>query len=327
MPAGLLVKSQGGFYDVAVRESDSLQESIWCCRARGIFRKEGITPKVGDHVLVEQQVGGADAALSSIPETIPIGTITHIEPRKNELVRPLLANLDLLFLVISACDPAPNVFLLDQLLATSLHQGITPVVVFTKTDLQDTASLQERYLQAGFQVLALHHELPDTAPVWSELKTMMAGNVSALIGNSGVGKSTLLNRLYPAWSLQTGTISSKLGRGRHTTRHVQLHRLPPHPTASEQREAASGYVADTPGFGTMDFLRYQQSIRAEELAPLFLEFRPHLGKCQFTGCSHTVEQGCAILMALEQGLIAPARHQSYTALYEQLRKVPNWKKS
>lgn len=266
------------------------------CRAKGKFRKDQQKPLVGDLVRVEQNDQG-------------LSMVSAILPRKNQLVRPPLANLDQLVLVTSLADPAPNRLVLDQLIAVAEHQSIAPVVVFTKADLADAQPIFSVYQKAGFPTFAVREDRSDTA---QPIRELLKGKITAFTGNTGVGKSTLLNRLYPQLHLDTGEISKKLGRGRHTTRQVMLYALP-----------EGGYAADTPGFSAMDFLRYVP-IRKEELADCFREFAPYVDRCRFTGCSHTVEKGCAVLAALEAGEIAPSRHESYCELYRQAQQIKDW---
>lgn len=288
---GRIITSLGGFYQVALPSGEMLD-----CRAKGKFRKDQQKPLVGDLVRVEQNDQG-------------LSMVSAILPRKNQLVRPPLANLDQLVLVTSLADPAPNRLVLDQLIAVAEHQSIAPVVVFTKADLADAQPIFSVYQKAGFPTFAVREDQPDTA---QPIRELLKGKITAFTGNTGVGKSTLLNRLYPQLHLDTGEISKKLGRGRHTTRQVMLYALP-----------EGGYAADTPGFSAMDFLRYVP-IRKEELADCFREFAPYVDRCRFTGCSHTVEKGCAVLAALEAGEIAPSRHESYCELYRQAQQIKDW---
>ena len=288
---GRILTSLGGFYEVALPSGEILE-----CRAKGKFRKNQQKPLVGDLVTVEQNEQG-------------LSMVSSILPRKNQLVRPPLANLDQLVLVTSLADPAPNRLVLDQLIAVAEHQSIEPVVVFTKADLADPEPIFSVYQKAGFPTFSVREDRPETA---QPIREMLRGKISAFTGNTGVGKSTLLNRLYPQLQLDTGEISKKLGRGRHTTRQVMLYALP-----------EGGYAADTPGFSAMDFLRYVP-IRKEELADCFREFAPYVNDCKFTGCSHTVEKGCAVLAALEAGEIAPSRHESYCELYRQAQQIKDW---
>lgn len=289
---GLLVKAIGGFYYVETADGE-----IYECRARGIFRKRETTPLVGDRVKIE-------------PEPQLKGTVVSILPRKNEILRPPMANLDQLFVVTSVCDPQPNLLVLDKFLAMSEYKDIEPVVIVTKTDLEDATALVEKYRHAGFRVFPVSNERADFA---EEAKALLAGRISAFTGNTGVGKSSFLNVLYPEFAIKTAHTSQKLGRGRHTTRHVELYKLPD----------IDAYVADTPGFSSMDLMQYDV-IRKEELQHCFREFEPFVEHCRFTGCSHTVEKGCAVLEALQDGGVEPTRHESYCALYQDAKQIKEW---
>ena len=199
--------------------------------------------------------------------------------------------------------------LLDQLIAIAEYQDIEPVIVITKCDVADPSDFAKIYTDAGFTVCltrTLEHQGIE------QVMQVLQGKTSAFCGNSGAGKSTLLNAIDPRLALSTGDISQKLGRGRHTTRHVELFELP-----------QGGYVADTPGFSAVDLEKFQVILK-DELAGCFREMRPYEGKCRFTGCSHTKEKGCAVLEAVQEGKIAPSRHQSYVALYEQAKNIKEW---
>ena len=290
---GRIIKSLGGFYYVSDSEN---KENIIECRARGAFRQQNLKPCVGDWAEVELTPQGK-------------GYVQKIEPRKNSLVRPPLANLDQLIMVESIADPAPNPFVLDKLIAIAEYQGIEPVIVMTKCDLADPTEFADIYRKAGFSVY-LTKSLEKEGI--EEVLAMMAGKTSAFCGNSGAGKSTLLNAIDPRLSLDTGDISQKLGRGRHTTRHVELYELP-----------NGGVVADTPGFSAVDLEKFQVILK-DELADCFREFAPYEGKCKFRGCSHTKETGCAVLEAVENGEISQSRHQSYVSLYDIAKNIKEW---
>ena len=289
---GLIVKAISGFYYC------SSEGQIYECRGRGSFRNDEIIPLVGDHVEFDPSAAG--------------GFVTKILPRKNEFTRPPMANLDRLFIVASVKKPFPNPLVIDKLTAVCEHKGIEPVIVITKTDLGETGELETIYRKAGYPVLALDNREADKAELY-KIKDLTRGKISAFCGNTGVGKSSLLNNLFPSLNLQTGDISRKLGRGRHTTRTVELYPVGEPGT----------YVADTPGFGTMDLQQYG-TIRKDELADCFPEFVPFLGKCRFTGCSHTSEKGCAVLEGLREGAIAASRFESYCALYNQAKQIKEW---
>ena len=290
---GRIIKSLGGFYYVADSEHP---ENVIECRARGAFRQQNIKPCVGDWAEVEMTAQGK-------------GYVVEIQPRKNSLVRPPLANLDQLVLVVSIADPAPNAFVLDKLIAIAEYQQIEPVIVITKCDLADPEPFAEIYRKAGFAVYeteSLEHRGIEA------VMEMLRDKTSAFCGNSGAGKSTLLNAIDPRLSLDTGDISQKLGRGRHTTRHVELFELP-----------SGGFVADTPGFSAVDLEKFQVILK-DELAGCFREMRPYEGKCRFRGCSHTKEADCAVLEAVKNGEISQSRHQSYVNLYELAKNIKEW---
>ena len=284
------MRSQGGFYQVRTSAGELR------CRGRGRFRKEATQLLVGDQVEVQPTEEGA-------------GFITGLAPRKNFLIRPPVANLDRLVLVVSAADPAPNLLVVDKLTAIAARRGIPAALVFTKPDLADTANLAAIYRGAGYPVCQVNSLTGEGIP---QVRALFQGGLSAFCGNSGAGKSTLLNVLYPELQLATGEISRKLGRGRHTTRHVELF-----PTGD------GGYIADTPGFSAVEFLQFEK-MPAAALEDCFPEFGPYREKCRFTGCSHRVEKGCAVLAAVEEGKIPESRHQSYRAIYEELRGVKEW---
>ena len=278
---GLIIKAISGAFYVQT------PDAILPCKARGIFRKRGIAPVAGDRVRIEDD------------------NIVEILPRKNELVRPKAANIDLALMTVSTVRPVPNTYVLDKLITVCEFKQIEPVIILTKTDLKTDDTFTDIYQNAGFTVIQTGKGIENR----EEILAVMKGKTSIFIGNTGVGKSTLLNRLFPDLGLRTAAISDKLGRGRHTTRQVMLYALP-----------EGGYAADTPGFSAMDFLRYVP-IRKEELADCFREFAPYVDRCRFTGCSHTVEKGCAVLAALEAGEIAPSRHESYCELYRQAQQM------
>ena len=285
------MKGIGGFYYVRCGET------IYECRARGVFRKKKITPLVGDFVRVE-------------PEEEPgKGTLTEILPRRNFLVRPPVANLDQLLIVASLQDPQPNLLMIDKTIAAAEYHKIEPVVILNKTDLEDGDAIEAIYRQAGFMCIQASAR---TGEGIEKIREQLRGRVSVFTGNSGVGKSSLLNCIDERLGLSTGEISQKLGRGRHTTRHVEIYEL-----------KNGGLVADTPGFSTLDIERFQL-IRKEELPDCFREFAPFLGQCRFTSCAHTVEKGCAILQAVEEGKIARSRWESYVAMYQEVKDIKEW---
>lgn len=289
---GLIVKAISGFY--YVEAADALYE----CKARGAFRKQKISPSVGDRAEI------------TVPDD-GYALLESILPRKNYLVRPPLANLDRLFIVASASEPSPSTLIIDKISAVAVNKGIEPIVIFTKSDLADCSDLVNTYQDAGIR--SLQYSIK-TGSGKNELLSLISGKLSAFTGNTGVGKSSLLNALFPQLSIETGEISRKLGRGRHTTRHSELYKV------------GGGYVADTPGFSTVDIERYEM-IRKDELQNCFPEFEEYIPQCRFTGCSHTCEKGCAVIGAMEDGKIHRSRHNSYKAIYNEVKDIPEWKSS
>ena len=265
------------------------------CAARGIFRSKGISPSAGDLVRVD----GDD---NSEP------VIAEIRERRNFLVRPPLANLDMIVFVNSTAEPSVNRFILDKLVAIADSKGIEPVIVITKIDLASAGELSEIYRSIGIPVCTVDNTTGEGADAVREL---IAGKIAAFVGNSGVGKSSLLNALYPELGLDTAHISKKLGRGRHTTRQVELYKKD------------GGYIADTPGFSTVETERYVR-IPKEELSSAFREFRECLGECQFANCAHVKEKGCAVREAVDAGKIAGSRYESYLRMFEEAAKINDW---
>ena len=286
MEQGRIVKALSGFYDV-----DLGGGRIVTCKARGRLRKEGTTPLVGDQALVENAM------------------VQEILPRRNWFVRPAVANLDLLVLLASEVIPVTEPFLVDRITAIAGSQGVEVVVAVNKTDLSGEGALARIYRRAGYRVVCTSAV---TGQGIEELRSLIAGKVVALSGNSGVGKSSVLNRLAPSLCLPTGEVSDKLGRGRHTTRHIQLFALPD-----------GTYVADTPGFSSFD-TEQMEVILKENLQYAFPDFAPFLGRCQFHDCAHLREPGCAVTEALARGEIEPSRYESYRRLYEIARERKAW---
>lgn len=293
---GRIVSSIGGFYYVEAANLEETENCIYECRARGIFRKNKITPLVGDIVTIDLLEEGK-------------GALSVVAERRNQLVRPPVANVDQLVIVIAVADPSPVALVIDQMIAIAEKNDIEPVIVINKTDLGDAAIWEETYRKAGFPVVAL--SALDDASV-EPLRHLLTGKISAFTGNSGVGKSSLLNALYPELALETGEISQKLGRGRHTTRTVTLYRLP-----------EGGYIADTPGFSSLDMERAQPLLK-DELPDCFREFADYIGECRFTSCAHVKEKDCAIRRAVDEGKIARSRYDSYVELYEQVKDKEEW---
>lgn len=287
---GIITKITGGFYYV---EAD---EKVYECKARGVFRKRGCTPLVGDYVTIEVPQGDGYCSISSIKE------------RKNSLVRPALANLDVLVIVSSVVEPDVNTYIIDKMTCAAVDKGIEPVVVFSKTDLQPCDEYLEIYAKAGIK--AIEYSSVNKTGL-DEIKEILKNKLSAFSGNSGVGKSTLLNALFPHLELKTGEISDKLGRGRHTTRTVELFKC------------FGGYVADTPGFSTVDLDRYE-IIHKDNLQYCFPEFADYIGECKFTSCAHVCEKGCAVLKAVQDGVVSASRHDSYVRMYNEVKDIKDW---
>lgn len=289
---GIILKGIGGFYYVQT------DEGVIECKPRGVMRKKRITPYVGDRVSLEITEG-------QMPQ------ITEIHERKNSLIRPPVSNLDMLVMVCSICDPYPSTKILDRLIAVAEYKGIEPVIAVTKTDLdsEGAENFAKIYIDAGFKVFIIS---PDNDDEVNRLKETMAGKICAFSGNSGVGKSTLLNRIMPGLSLPTAQTSKKLGRGRHTTRHVELFEL-----------ENKALVADTPGFSSVEIAQFDIILK-DELEKCFREFAPYICNCKFTGCSHTKEKGCAVLEAVNEGKISQSRHESYVMMYDEAKKIKEW---
>lgn len=293
MTEGRIQKALSGFYYV-----DTGRE-VLTCRARGKFRKEGVSPLVGDRVEVRELGNGE-------------GFVEKILPRRNEFARPAVANIDQLVVIASGAVPRTDPYLIDRVAAIAALKGCQVVVVLNKCDLDRADQLYEIYTAAGFPTLRLSAE---TGEGMEALKALITGKLSAFTGNSGVGKSSILNALDPAFDLQVGEVSDALGRGRHTTRHVELFRL-----------SCGAEVVDSPGFSSFETEELNLELK-QRLPETFLEFEPYLGQCRFQGCSHTKEQGCAVLEALRAGDIQKSRHESYLRLYEELKPLKEWQET
>ncbi len=281
---GRILRSLSGFYDVQT------EGGLVTCRARGALRK-GTPPLTGDMVEIDQ------------------GMVERILPRKNSFVRPAVANIDALVIFAANTNPVTEPFLIDRVAAIAGDQEVPVYLCLNKCDLDPAADLLRIYRNAGFPVICASAE---TGEGVEALRGLIAGKLTAFTGNSGVGKSSMLNRLCPELQLPTGEVSQKLGRGRHTTRHVQLYRL-----------GEDTYVADTPGFSSFD-TDQMEIILKENLQYAFPDFGKFLGKCQFHDCSHRQEPGCAVRAALEQGGIEKTRYDSYLRLYEKAQQVKLW---
>lgn len=290
---GTIIKALSGFYYVDV----GVEREPITCRGRGKLRHQKITPLVGDHVAITVTEDGT-------------GRVDEVLPRSNQFQRPMVANMDQLVILASGAIPVTDPFLIDRMVSLAEYKGCQPIICFNKCDLEPATQLVELYQKAGFQSFAISAQ---TGEGLEQLLGVLDGKISAFTGNSGVGKSSVLNALCPQFGLKVGQVSEKLGRGRHTTRHVELFRV------------GGGLVADTPGFSAFD-VEQMELIPKEELAHTFREFHPYLEQCRFVGCAHVKERGCAVREAVDGGAIAPSRYQSYVRLYDQVKSRPQWEK-
>lgn len=286
---GVILKGIGGFYYVKTTEG------VFECKAKGKFRKEKISPLAGDKVTITVRNDEEN-------------TIDEIAERKNFLIRPPVANIDKLFIVVSAAKPKPNTVIIDKMTVLAEKNNITPVIVITKTDLANHEELKAVYASTGYKVFSFSVEdLSEIDAIKDELK----GCLCAFTGNSGVGKSTLINALNGELSLETGEISDKLGRGRHTTRQAEVFPV------------GQGLVIDTAGFSSIDFTT-DNRIYAEELQYYFKEFSEYIGECRFNGCRHLGDKGCKICQLVDDGEISLSRHESYKTIFSEVKDNKKW---
>ncbi len=320
---GRLVKSQGGLFTVSLfptppgETAQPLDGLTVTGRGRGALHRKG-SLLVGDTVEVSY-----DNTAFSLQNGQTVGandgtglSIDRILTRKNALIRPPMANLDLLFVTFAAASPDPILETVDKLISIAEFNHIEPIIVVTKSDLapEKAHALAALYQRAGFDVFCTGEGADaNTDVLKAYIYTHTKGKIAAFSGASGVGKSTLLNRLFPTLELETGEISHRIERGKNTTRHVELYPI----------GESDGYLADTPGFTMLDFERFD-FFEKEDLPLTFREFVPLIGECRYTKCSHTKEEGCAILGAVKRGEIAKSRHQSFVSLYEVLKKKTKW---
>ena len=286
---GRIIRSLSGFYEV------STPEGTVTCRGRGSLRRSGDVPLTGDIVEISIEHGK--------------GMVEKILPRKNSFVRPAVANIDALVIFAANVNPVTEPFLIDRVAAIAGDQGVQVIICVNKCDLDPATDLVRIYENAGFPVILASAE---TGEGVEQLRALIQGKLTAFTGNTGVGKSSMLNRICPELGLATGEVSEKLGRGRHTTRHVQLYQLD---------EAT--YVADTPGFASFD-TEQMDVILKENLQYAFPDFGPYLGQCQFHDCSHRKEPGCSIRTAVEEEKIEKTRYDSYLRLYEKACQIKTW---
>ena len=286
---GRIIRSISGFYDVQT------EDALITCRARGILRKGNSTPLTGDMVEISVEQGK--------------GMVEKILPRRNHFVRPAVANVDALVVFAANVNPVTEPFLIDRVAAIAGDQDVPVYLCINKCDLDPAIDLERIYRNAGFQVVCTSAE---TGEGVEKLRNLIWGKLTAFTGNSGVGKSSILNRLCPELELSTGEVSEKLGRGRHTTRHVELYNL-----------GGGTFVADTPGFSSFD-TDMMEIILKENLQYAFADFAPYIGKCQFHDCTHRKEPGCAVTAALTAGEIEATRYDSYLRLYEKVSQIKQW---
>ena len=283
------MRSLSGFYYVQT------EEGLITCRGRGNLRRGNTVPLTGD--MVEISVANGK------------GMVEKILPRHNRFVRPAVANVDALVIFAANVNPVTEPFLIDRVAAIAGDQNVEVIVCVNKCDLDPASDLVRIYRHAGFPVIKASAE---TGEGVEELRKLLQGKLTAFTGNTGVGKSSMLNRLCPGLTLETGEVSEKLGRGRHTTRHVELYRLD-----------ENTYVADTPGFSSFDTDQMDVLLK-ENLQYAFPDFGEYLGECQFHDCSHRAEPGCAVRNAVDQGLIEKTRYESYLRLYEKSSQIKLW---
>lgn len=285
---GIITKAISGFYYVLC------DGDLYECKARGNFRHKAEQPLCGDIAEFNADASG--------------GVITSIVDRRNSLIRPPVANVDKLFIVQSVADPSPNLLLIDRLTVIAETKGIEPILIFNKSDIADAERYAEIYTECGFKAFAFSCKGGDDP---TEIRKLTEDGLCVFTGNSGVGKSSILNAVFPNLALKTGETSRKLGRGKHTTRHIELY------------GTGSGYVADTPGFSSLDIERYEPILK-DELPRSFREFAPFIDNCRFTSCSHTSEKGCAVLDAVKDGKIPQSRHNSYVSMYNEIKDIKEW---
>ena len=291
MSDGRIIRSLSGFYEVKT------DEGMVTCRARGSLRRGSEIPLTGDLVTISVERGK--------------GMVEKIRPRRNSFVRPAVANVDALVVFAANVNPVTEPFLIDRVAAIAGDQEVQVYICVNKCDLDPAKDLIRIYTHSGFEVIAASAE---TGEGIEQLRELIQGKLVAFTGNSGVGKSSILNRLCPQLQLPTGEVSEKLGRGRHTTRHVELYDL-----------GGGTLVADTPGFSSFDTDQMDVMLK-ENLQYAFPDFGVHLGKCQFHDCSHRKEPGCAVTAALAAGEIEPTRYDSYLRLYEKASQIKEWER-
>ena len=287
---GRIIKALSGFYYVDIGGGQPVP-----CRGRGKLRHQRLTPLVGDWVTITQTPDGS-------------GMVDAILPRQNQFQRPMVSNLEQLIIVASSAIPVTDPYLIDRMTAIAESKQCQPIICFNKCDFARSDALESLYTQAGFRTLQVSAA---TGEGLDALAKLLEGKLSAFTGNSGVGKSSILNALCPDFALPVGEVSERLGRGRHTTRHVELFPL------------CGGLVADTPGFSAFDVQQMEQ-VPKQLLPQVFRDFAPYRDGCRFVGCAHVKERDCAVRQAVADGQIAQSRYQSYLRLYEHAKERPSW---
>ncbi len=283
---GIIYKGIGGFYYVKTENGTMIE-----CKPRGIFRKQGKKPLPGDRVLLAREA--------------QTDYIDDILPRRNVMIRPAVANVDQLVIVVSTVEPVPSLLVIDKLTAYAIDLEVQPIIVITKSDLSGEQFLLDAYAKSNIPVVVTKNNAE-----LDNLRMYLKDKLSVFCGNSGVGKSTLLNGLAPDLQRQVGDISQKLGRGRHTTREVEIF------------EVDGGLLADTPGFASFDLYKVGQ-IASENMQLCFPEIKDKIGQCKFSGCSHVSEPGCAVLEAVQAEEIVRERHNNYVTLFNQAKEEEN----
>lgn len=293
MPYGVIIKGIGGFYYIKTLEG------IYECKARGIFRKDGLVPLPGDNVIV-----------SISNELKKMGNLDEILPRSSQLIRPSVANVNQVAIVLAVKSPQPDFGLFDKLLITAEHKNIDIVICINKIDLDESNEhkrILDNYEQTGYKIILLSTK---TNEGLCDLRDAMRGKITVFSGQSGVGKSTILNRIMNSWVMETGNISERNERGKHTTRHAELVELD-----------CGGYIVDTPGFSSFEV----EGIKHDELQIYYPEFSEYINKCKFTGCSHISEPGCAIKEAVNTGHVSLERYERFIQLYNSLKEIKFYK--
>lgn len=294
-----IIKGVGGLYTAELCDKNCEDRYI-SCRAKGAFRRDGIKPLPGDIIEFERQKDGS-------------GFITDICPRKNSLIRPASANIDLILFVIAAAKPDPDLFLIDKMLAVACHNDIDVLMIVNKTDLADGAELCDIYRTSGFEVVDFCASNPDKDTI-NHIRQAVQGKICFFAGASGVGKSSTINAVFPELGkeLETGTLSEKIERGKHTTRKTELFRL-----------SEDTYIADTPGFSMLEIAQYNM-IPKNSLVSAFPDIEKFSLSCRYTDCSHLCEDGCGVVTALSDGNVKKSRHESYRLLFEELKNKNEW---